>query len=89
MGAVIGGLVSFLFGLILILVIASALWTIFFRVILPLGLIVLLGMGVYWVYEKIFVPKEEKPIIIQKTPQESQRKVPDIFLSPIVREEKI
>lgn len=39
MGAVIGGLVSFLFGLILVLVIASALWTIFFRVILPLGLI--------------------------------------------------
>lgn len=86
MGAVIGGLVSFLFGLILILAIASALWTIFFRVILPLGLVVLLGMGVYWVYEKITSPKEEKPII-QKAPQ-SQEVLPDIFLAPI-QEEKI
>lgn len=89
MGAVIGGLVSFLFALILVAVIVGFLWTIFIRVILPLGLIILLGMGVYWVYGEIFVPKEEKPIIIQKTPQESQRKVPDIFFSPIVREEKI
>lgn len=81
MGAVIGGLVSFLFGLILILVIASALWTIFFRVILPLGLIVLLGMGVYWVYEKIASPKEEE-IIIQQVPQEPQPIIPDVFIAP-------
>ena len=44
MGVVIGGLVSFLFGLILILVIVSALWTIFFRVILPLGFVFLVMM---------------------------------------------
>lgn len=81
MGAVIGGLVSFLFGLILVLVIASALWTIFFRVILPLGLIVLLGMGVYWVYEKIASPKEEE-VIIQQVPQESRLIVPDVFIAP-------
>lgn len=81
MGAVIGGLVSFLFGLILILVIASMLWTIFFRVILPLGLIVLLGMGVYWVYEKIASPKEEE-VIIQQVPQEPQPIVPDVFIAP-------
>lgn len=80
MGAVIGGLVSFLFGLILILAIASALWTIFFRVILPLGLVVLLGMGIYWVYEKITSPKEEK--VIQKSIQELPRVLPDIFIAP-------
>lgn len=80
MGVVIGGLLSFLFGLILILAIASALWTIFFRVILPLGLVVLLGMGIYWVYEKIAFPKEEK--VIQKSIQELPRVLPDIFIAP-------
>lgn len=80
MGVVIGGLLSFLFGLILILAIASALWTIFFRVILPLGLVVLLGMGIYWVYEKIASPKEEK--VIQKSIQELPRVLPDIFIAP-------
>lgn len=80
MGVVIGELLSFLFGLILILAIASALWTIFFRVILPLGLVVLLGMGIYWVYEKIASPKEEK--VIQKSIQELPRVLPDIFIAP-------
>ena len=57
------------------------LWTIFIRVILPLGLIVLLGMGVYWVYEKIASPKEEK-VIIQQVPQEPQSIIPDVFIAP-------
>ena len=81
MGAVIGGLVSFIFGLIFILGNESALWTKFLRVILPLGLIVLLGMGVYWVYEKIASPKEEE-VIIQQVPQEPQPIVPDVFIAP-------
>lgn len=49
--------------------------------ILPLGLIVLLGMGVYWVYEKIASPKEEK-VIIQQVPQEPQSIIPDVFIAP-------
>ena len=62
-------------------VIVGFLWTIFIRVILPLGLIVLLGMGVYWVYEKIASPKEEE-VIIQQVPQEPQSTIPDVFIAP-------
>lgn len=80
MGAVIGGLISFLLGLILILVIVSALWTVFIRVILPLGLAVLIGMGIYWVYGKITSPKEEKSLPLP--PQDCQKALPDLFISP-------
>lgn len=62
-------------------VIVGFLWTIFIRVILPSGLIVLLGMGVYWVYEKIASPKEEE-VIIQQVPQEPQSTIPDVFIAP-------
>lgn len=53
--------------------------------ILPLGLIVLLCLGIYWAYEKITSPKEEAPKVIapqQEIPQE-------IELSPIILEERI
>lgn len=82
MGVVIGGLVSFLVGLFLVLIIFSTLWVVFVRVILPLGLIVLLCLGIYWAYEKITSPKEEAPKAIQKAPQE-------IEIPPIILEEKI
>lgn len=85
MGVAISGLVSFLFALFLVLIIFSTLWVIFVRVILPLGLIVLLCLGIYWAYEKITSSKEEAPKVIapqQETPQE-------IELSPIILEEKI
>lgn len=84
MGAVIGGLVSFLFGLVLVLLIASVLWTIFFRVILPLGLIVLLGMGIYWAYEKISTPELPNPKELPSTPHTEEKVLP-----PIILEEKV
>lgn len=82
MGVVIGGLVSFLVGLFLVLIIFSTLWVVFVRVILPLGLIVLLCLGICWAYEKITSPKEETLKAIQKAPQE-------IEIPPIILEEKI
>lgn len=85
MGVAIGGLVSFLFALFLVLIIFSTLWVILVRVILPLGLIVLLCLGIYWAYEKITSPKEEAPKVI--TPQQETSQ--EIELSPIILEEKI
>lgn len=85
MGVAIGGLVSFLFALFLVLIIFSTLWVIFVRVILPLGLIVLLCLGIYWAYEKITSPKEEALKVIapqQEAPQE-------VEIPPIILEEKI
>lgn len=85
MGVAISGLVSFLFALFLVLIIFSTLWIIFVRVILPLGLIVLLCLGIYWAYEKITSPKEETPKVIapqQESPQE-------IEFSPIILEDRI
>lgn len=53
--------------------------------ILPLGLIVLLCLGIYWAYEKITSPKEEAPKVIQEIPQQEK----EIEISPIILEEKI
>lgn len=83
MGVAIGGLVSFLFALFLLVMILGTLWVIFVRVILPLGLIVLLCLGIYWAYEKITSPKEEAPKVI--APQQEK----EIEISPIILEEKI
>lgn len=87
MGVAISGLVSFLFALFLVLIIFSTLWVIFVRVILPLGLIVLLCLGIYWAYEKITSPKEEAPKVIQEVPQ--QETPQEIELSPIILEDRI